>query len=113
MDTDRLFQFLNNEHLYGSDGIANENEEAQGFPGGAVVQSPPADAEDAGSCPSPGRSHIPRSGWAHEPWPLSLRVRSRRSTAREATAVRCPRTAKTKTKTKRTQDLNSHGGIND
>ena len=32
-----------------------------GFPGGAVVRNPPANAEDTGSCPSPGRSHMPRS----------------------------------------------------
>ena len=31
-----------------------------GFLGGAVVESPPADAGDAGSCPGPGRSHMPR-----------------------------------------------------
>uniref|UniRef100_A0A8C6B5Q3 Zinc finger CCCH-type containing 15 n=1 Tax=Monodon monoceros TaxID=40151 RepID=A0A8C6B5Q3_MONMO len=36
----------------------------QGFPGGAVVESPPADAGDTGSCPGPGRSHMPWSGWA-------------------------------------------------
>ena len=48
-----------------------------GFLGGAVVESPPADAGDTGSCPGPGRSHMPRSGWARGPWPLSLRVRSR------------------------------------
>ena len=45
-----------------------------GFPGGAVVESPPADAGDTGSCPGPGRSRMPRSGWAREPWPLSLCV---------------------------------------
>ena len=33
-----------------------------GFPGGAVVKNPPANAEDTGSCPGPGRSHMPRSG---------------------------------------------------
>ena len=55
-----------------------------GFPGGAVVESPPADAGDAGSCPDPGRSHRPRSGEAREPWPLSLRVRSLCSATREA-----------------------------
>ena len=49
---------------------------ARGFPGGAVVESPPADAGDVGSCPGPGRSHMPRSGWACEPWLLSLRVRA-------------------------------------
>ena len=32
-----------------------------GFPGGAVVESPPANAGDMGSCPGPGRSHMP---WA-------------------------------------------------
>ncbi|XP_049570456.1 transmembrane protein 209 isoform X2 [Orcinus orca] len=68
------------------------------FPGGAVVESPPADAGDTGSCPSPGRSHMPRSGWAREPWPLSLRVRSLCSATGEATTVRGPRTAKKKKK---------------
>ena len=33
----------------------------RGFPGGTVVGSPPADAGDAGSCPGPGRSHMPQS----------------------------------------------------
>ena len=32
-----------------------------GFPGGAVVKSPPADAGDTGSSPGPGRSHMPWS----------------------------------------------------
>ena len=32
-----------------------------GFPGGAVVKSPPADAGDTGSCSGLGRSHMPRS----------------------------------------------------
>ena len=32
-----------------------------GFPGGAVVKNPPAKAGDTGSCPGPGRSHMPRS----------------------------------------------------
>ncbi|XP_054946304.1 solute carrier organic anion transporter family member 4A1 isoform X3 [Physeter macrocephalus] len=59
-----------------------------------AVGSPPADAGDAGSCPGPGGSHVPRSGWAREPWPLSLRVRSLRSATGEAAAVRGPRTAK-------------------
>ncbi|XP_073656560.1 glucosamine 6-phosphate N-acetyltransferase isoform X2 [Tursiops truncatus] len=44
-----------------------------GFPGGAVVESPPADAGDTGSCPGPGGSHVPQSGWAREPWPLGAR----------------------------------------
>ena len=37
-----------------------------------------------------------RSGWAREPWPLSLRVRSLRSATGEATTVRGLRTAKKK-----------------
>ena len=36
-----------------------KNEE--GFPGGAVVKNPPANAGDTGSSPGPGRSHMPRS----------------------------------------------------
>ena len=32
-----------------------------GFPGGAVVESPPANAGDTGSSPGLGRSHVPRS----------------------------------------------------
>ena len=65
----------------------------QGFPGGAVVGGPPADAGDTGSCPGPGGSHMPWSGWAREPWPLSLHVWSLCSATGEATAVRGPRTA--------------------
>ena len=33
----------------------------EGFPGGAVVGSLPANAEDTGSSPGLGRSHMPRS----------------------------------------------------
>ena len=32
-----------------------------GFPGGAEVKNPPANAGDTGSSPGPGRSHMPRS----------------------------------------------------
>ena len=32
-----------------------------GFPSGAVVKSPPANAGDTGSSPGPGRSHMPQS----------------------------------------------------
>ena len=70
-----------------------------GFPGGAVVESPPADAGDTRSCPGLGRSRMPWSGWAREPRPLSLRVRSLCSTTGEATTVRGSRTAKKKKKT--------------
>ena len=30
----------------------------RGFPGGAVVKNPPANAGDMGSIPGPGRSHM-------------------------------------------------------
>ena len=66
----------------------------KGFPGGTVVESPPADAGDTGSCPGPGRSPMLQSGWAREPWLLSLCMRSLCSATREATTVRGPRTAK-------------------
>ena len=36
----------------------------RGFPGGAVVESLPANAGDTGSSPGLGRSHMPRSNWA-------------------------------------------------
>ena len=64
-----------------------------GFPGGAVVESLPANAGDAGSGPGLGGSHMPRSGWAREPQLLSLRVWSLCSATREALTVRGLRTA--------------------
>ena len=68
---------------------ANGNQKkAGGFPGGAVVESLPADEGDMGSSPGLGRYHMPRSGWAHEPQLLSLRVWSLCSAARGATIVR-------------------------
>ena len=33
----------------------------RGFPGGAVVKNPPANAGDTGLSLGPGRSHMPRS----------------------------------------------------
>ena len=64
-----------------------------GFPGGAVVENPPANAGDTGSSPGLGRSHMPRSNWVREPQLLSLRVWSLCSATRKATIVRGPRTA--------------------
>ena len=37
-------------------------EKEKGFPGGAVVKNPPANAGDMGSSSGPGRSHMP---WSH------------------------------------------------
>ena len=39
----------------------NKNSYLRGFPGGAVVKNPPANAGDTGSSPGPGRSHMPQS----------------------------------------------------
>ena len=65
----------------------------KGFPGGAVVESLPANGGDTGSNPGPGGSHMPRSNWAREPQLLSLSVWSLCSAAREAAIVRGLRTA--------------------
>ena len=64
-----------------------------GFPGGAVVESLPANAGDTGSSPGLGRSHMPQSSWAHEPQLLSLCVWSLWSATSEAAVVRGPRAA--------------------
>ena len=63
-----------------------------GFPGGPVVGSLPANAGDMGSGPGLGRSHVPRSNWAHEPQLLSLRVWSLCSATGEVAIMRGPRT---------------------
>ena len=62
----------------------------RGFPGGAVVESLPANAGDMGSSPGLGGSHVPRSSWAREPQLLSLRVWSLCPATREAATVRGP-----------------------
>ena len=67
--------------------------ERAGFPGGAVVESLPANAGDTGSSPGLGGSHIPWSNWAREPQLLSLHVWSLCSATREAAIMRGPRTA--------------------
>ena len=66
--------------------------QSRGFPGGAVVKNPPANAGDTGSRPGLGRSHMPQSNWAREPQLLSLPVWSLCSATREAAIVRGPRT---------------------
>ena len=48
-----------------------------GFPGGAVVTNPPANAGDMGLIPGPGRSHMLWSNKARAPQLLSLRPRAR------------------------------------
>ena len=66
---------------------------SRGFPGGAVVESLPANAGDTGLSPDLGRSHMPRRNWDREPQLLSLRIWSLCSATREAATVRGPRTA--------------------
>ena len=38
-----------------------QKEQLPGFPGGAMVKNPPANAGDTGSSPGLGRSHMPQS----------------------------------------------------
>ena len=42
-----------------------------------MVRNPPANAEDTGSSPGPGRSHMPWGNWARAPQLLSLHSRAR------------------------------------
>ena len=65
----------------------------RGFPGGAVVESLPANSGDTGSGPGLGGSRMPRSDWARGPQLLSLRVWSLCSATGGAAMVRGPRTA--------------------
>ena len=67
----------------------------RGFPGGAVLKNPPANAGGTGSIPGLGRSHTPRSNKALAPQLLSLHSRVRkpqllspRATTAEARAPR-------------------------
>ena len=74
-----------------------------------MVESPPADAGDTGLCPSLGRSHMPQSDRACEPWSLSLHIRSLCFATGDATTVRGPRTAKKQKKKQLFQDRDSCG----
>ena len=73
----------------------NIKKRSQGFPSGAVVKNPPANAGDMGSIPGPERSHMPRSNWAYVPQLLSLRSRAHEpqllSTCATATEAHAPR----------------------
>ena len=68
---------------------------AWGFPGGAAVKNPPANAGDTGSSPGPGRSHMPRSNYTRVPQLLSLCSRAREpqllSPCATTTEARVPR----------------------
>ena len=73
--------------------LATVNNAALGFPGGAVVESLPANAGDTGSSPGLGGSRMPRSGWARGPQLLSLRVWSLCPAMGGAAMEKGPRTA--------------------
>ena len=66
-----------------------------GFPGGAVVKNPPANAGDTGSSPGPRISHMPRSNEARAPQLRSLCSRAREpqllSLRATTTKARAPR----------------------
>ena len=75
--------------------MGSQQRMVRGFPGGAVVKNPPANAGDMGSSPGPGRSHMPWNNLARAPQLLSLRSRahepqllSPRATTTEAGAPR-------------------------
>ena len=53
-----------------------------------MVESLPANAGDTGSSPGLGRSHMPRSNWAHEPAHLELVLRNKRGRDSERSAHR-------------------------
>ena len=51
----------------------------EGFPGGSVVKNPPANAEDTGSTPGPGRSHMRKAPkpMCHNCWACAVEPESR------------------------------------
>ena len=57
--------------------IIQDKNSNPGFPGGSVVNNPPANAGTRGSLPGPGRSHTPCSNEACAPRLLSLSSRAR------------------------------------
>ena len=55
------FRHHNSPSQYAPGTWESKGFEFLGFPGGAVVESPPANAGDTGSSPGLGGSHMPRS----------------------------------------------------
>ena len=55
------------EKMPREDDVLSFKELSRGFPGGAVVKNPPANAGDRGSSPGPGVSHMTRSNEARVP----------------------------------------------
>ena len=57
--------------------LVNITKEKQDFPGVAVGKNLPADAEDTGSIPDPGRFHVPQSHSARMPQLLKSALRNK------------------------------------
>ena len=73
-----------------------EEEIYEGFPGGAVVENPPANAEDTGSSPGLGGSRIPHAAEQLGPWATTTepaRLEPVLCNKKKAAIVRGPRTA--------------------
>ena len=68
--------------------VTYEKYSAWGFPGGAVVKNPPANAGDTGSSPGLGKSHMPRSSEARAPQLLSPRATTTEAHAPRARALK-------------------------
>ena len=60
-----------------ADHTAADSRRVGGFLGGSVEKNPPANAEDTGSIPGPGRSHMPRSNLIRASQLLSLCPKAR------------------------------------
>ena len=65
----------------------------EGFPGGSLVENPPANEGQTGSIPGPKIPHMPRSNWAHAPQLLKSEGPWASALQREATAMRSPHAA--------------------
>ena len=57
----KMIQYLRKRMVEFTAVEQNKEKRMGDFPGGAVVKNPPANAGDMGSCPGPGRSHMPWS----------------------------------------------------
>ena len=59
--TDEWIKKMRYIYIYNGILLSHKKYELWGFPSGAVVNNPPANAGDMGSSPGPGRSHMLQS----------------------------------------------------